>query len=269
MQIFVNELTLQEQYRDGREFEQSIISLLSIAKQIQEINYQKKLFSDKASLVGFKPIANRFFHESLREIDVGLRERFKRFIYDICDNWRDDRKHSVADVFTIGTHNITNTSVAELAERKSLGGISLCALLNFERSALAGERAINIVKNQITTIDIDCIEDGQILLEWQTRYQAILNGQANVYDNSSLNPPIDNQTILRLDGRFARTRMVVQGRTVYREASTGYYWHVDNLHHGVRSHIEVYDRRGEHVGEADLNGSLDVSKLDTTKKISL
>lgn len=267
MQIFLNELTLQEQYIDGRDFERAIISLLSTAKQIQVIDYPKELFSDKVHLAGFKPLAQRFFHESLTEVDVSLRERFKRFIYEICDDWRKDQKHSTADIFEIDTHNVTDRSAAELAERKVIGGTSPCALLNFQGSALAGQQVIRIVKNGLTAIDLDCIESVQNVREWTTRYYTILNGPTNVYDYFSTVPPTDNQTVLRQAERFARTHKVEQGRTVYREKGTGHYWYVDNLHCALRSHIEVYDQLGNHIGEADLNGNLDGGRVDTTKKI--
>jgi hypothetical protein len=269
MQFFLNELTLQEQYLSGRDFEHAIICLLSTAKQIQEIDYPKELFSDKTNLAGFKPVAGKFLHESLSEVDVSLRGRFKRFIYETSDDWRKDQKHSATDIFAIGTHNVTDRSAAELAERKFIEGTSPCALLNFQGSAIAGQQVISVIKNGLTTIDLDCIENVQNLSEWTTRYCTILNGPTNAYDFSSADPPTDNQTVLRQAGRFVRTHKVEQGRTVYREKRTGYYWCVDNLHNGLRSHIEVFDQLGDHIGEADLNGSLDFGKKDTTKKISL
>lgn len=56
----------------------------------------------------------------------------------------------------------------------------------------------------------------------------------------------------------------VQGAAVYRELSTGRYWYQDMLH---KTHYEVFDKTGKkHLGEADLEGELDTSKKDTSKK---
>lgn len=58
----------------------------------------------------------------------------------------------------------------------------------------------------------------------------------------------------------------IQGASVYKELSTGYYWYIDMLH---KNHYEVFDHTGNHLGEADLNGILDTTQKDTTKRISL
>lgn len=64
--------------------------------------------------------------------------------------------------------------------------------------------------------------------------------------------------------RFSRTRFVEQGQPVYSEPSTGRYWYLDNLH---KNHYEVFDHSDHHLGEADSNGSLDMSKRDKDKSI--
>lgn len=59
----------------------------------------------------------------------------------------------------------------------------------------------------------------------------------------------------------------IQGASVYKEKSTGYYWYMDMFH---KTHYEVFDGTGkEHIGEADLNGNIDRSKKDSKKHISV
>ena len=67
-------------------------------------------------------------------------------------------------------------------------------------------------------------------------------------------------------GRFQKCKgLVEQGASVYREKQTGYYWYRDMLH---KTHYEVFDGTGKkHLGEADLNGKLDMSKADKTKTL--
>ncbi|BDI14472.1 hypothetical protein ANSO36C_02740 [Nostoc cf. commune SO-36] len=50
---------------------------------------------------------------------------------------------------------------------------------------------------------------------------------------------------------------------------TGMYWYVDNLHYGTAAHLEVFDKRGYHIGEADLQGDINTSKKDKNKTIDL
>ena len=58
----------------------------------------------------------------------------------------------------------------------------------------------------------------------------------------------------------------VQGATVYKEKDSGHYWYLDMLH---KTHYEVFDNRGRHLGEADMNGILDEKQKDTKKTITL
>ena len=65
---------------------------------------------------------------------------------------------------------------------------------------------------------------------------------------------------------FERTRLFEHGETVYKEKRTNHYWYWDNFHD---YHYEVFDSRGHHLGEANLEGVLDTSKKDTTKRITI
>lgn len=66
--------------------------------------------------------------------------------------------------------------------------------------------------------------------------------------------------------KFERCRGInpVQGAPVFRELSTGRYWYKDMLH---KTHYEVFDPTGKlHVGEANMEGHLDMAKRDKNKK---
>ena len=58
----------------------------------------------------------------------------------------------------------------------------------------------------------------------------------------------------------------IQGATVYKEKASGRYWYIDMLH---KTHYEVFDCRGRHWGEADMNGELNQNKKDENKTIDL
>jgi len=64
--------------------------------------------------------------------------------------------------------------------------------------------------------------------------------------------------------RFTRTNLKAQGQRIYQENGTNYYWYLDNFH---KAHYEIFDSTGkQHIGEADLEGKLDISQCDNTKK---
>jgi len=56
----------------------------------------------------------------------------------------------------------------------------------------------------------------------------------------------------------------VQGARVYEEISSKRFWYLDMLH---KNHYEVFDAIRKHLGEANLNGILDISKKDKTKRL--
>ncbi|WP_430603553.1 colicin E3/pyocin S6 family cytotoxin [Enterococcus sp. DIV0724b] len=48
----------------------------------------------------------------------------------------------------------------------------------------------------------------------------------------------------------------------------GKYYHRDTLHKGKGSHLEVYDKHGKHIGEADpKTGELKPGTADLNKKL--
>ena len=79
--------------------------------------------------------------------------------------------------------------------------------------------------------------------------------------------PKDSETILS-DGTFKRTGKVEShGAQVY-EKDNKYYYR-DTLHTGKKAHLEVFDRKGNHLGEADpLTGEIKPHSADSNKKLS-
>ena len=102
-------------------------------------------------------------------------------------------------------------------------------------------------------------------VDWnQDRQHSLLD----IYDYSSKEPPLDSQTVLNDSRRFEAAPMQPQqGRRVYREKETGYYWYVDNFHFGEAAHLEVFSKNHEHLGEANLQGEIDFKTADKNKKL--
>ena len=77
--------------------------------------------------------------------------------------------------------------------------------------------------------------------------------------------PQDNETVLK-NGEYKATNKRVKGAKVYEK--DGKYYHRDTLHKGKASHLEVYNKRGNHLGEADpKTGILKPGTADPTKTL--
>lgn len=66
--------------------------------------------------------------------------------------------------------------------------------------------------------------------------------------------------------RFEKTSHVENGASVYRELSTRRLIYKDMLH---KTHYEVFDKFGRHLGEMSIQGVLDCSRVDVSKRIDV
>ncbi|MCI8379903.1 MAG: hypothetical protein HFH72_15585 [Lachnospiraceae bacterium] len=79
--------------------------------------------------------------------------------------------------------------------------------------------------------------------------------------------PQDKETFLAGDG-YQKTGRKVKGASVYKKGDRYYYR--DTLHKGKRAHVEVFDGRGRHLGEANpISGRIAPGSMDPSKTINL
>lgn len=79
--------------------------------------------------------------------------------------------------------------------------------------------------------------------------------------------PKDKETVLKDKDQYKRTNYTEKGAKVYKGEDGNYYYR-DTMHGGKSAHLEVFDKQGNHLGEANpLTGILDTSKADPTKHI--
>jgi hypothetical protein len=268
MEIFINELSLEGQFFTDEEFAESVRIFTAIFSLIDKIK-EKQMYRDSLFL-NRQAIKNDDFRASLQRVkNKNLKQAFQQIIFNKLNpkDWRTQQKHSINDLFAYKNEDVTNTSLAELSERKIQNRILLGLLVNFTKSRFTNE-PIAIIKNfdETNPVELDCVNDKFSLKIWLDD-----NLQLSLieYDVTSKTPPTDKQTVLRDENRFEPLSISVQGRRVYREMQTGYYWYVDNLHVGQAAHLEVFNTQGEHLGEADLDGTLNRSKKDSTKQIDI
>ncbi|WP_196595408.1 hypothetical protein, partial [Pectinatus frisingensis] len=77
--------------------------------------------------------------------------------------------------------------------------------------------------------------------------------------------PLDRETVLG-SKEYKKTNIKVKGAQVYKKGD--YYYYRDTFHTGEAAHLEVFDKRGNHIGEANpQTGELIPGTVDSTKKL--
>jgi hypothetical protein len=163
--------------------------------------------------------------------------------------------------------DVSNSSMAELAERVMREAIPTGCLFNFVGSELAGHIALDISKNRVAPpVTVASFEAVAAFENWLDKFRG-----AKPYDPvTATEPPIDEQTCLADLTRFEPTsRPKKHGRTLYEHRTSRDIYYVDNQHAGRSAHLEVFSRMRKHKGEASLDGKLDPSKCDKDKDYTL
>ncbi|GLO60535.1 hypothetical protein MACH09_10430 [Vibrio sp. MACH09] len=186
-------------------------------------------------------------------IPSDLRLRFKKIIFDKKNSiWDSNRVHSSEDYYEFFEECVTDGSLAEAGERKLNGEKGVMIFLypfeNFDNE-------IKVTKEETTDIYITRLS---LYIDMNNWLENEFDIREFNYDCESNMPPTDRQTYLRESTRYIKTEKINQGRVVYQCALTRRYHSVDNLHSGLKSHVEVWDKHGVYLGESDLIGELNV-----------
>lgn len=271
MQVFINETSIHGQYHNPGEFENYIKAFIGLTHNFKKAVTRKnhtipyKVYLDRDNLSNYCPINGANFLSCLNSIkDKSLTQAFKDVLFNKMNaiNWRDEQSHSVTDTFS-WVEIVTNTSVAELAERKLQLANLKCCLFNFQESKFSGSMDISVVKNSSDEVSLSCVENEEQLMNFLENKLSISDF---IYDDTGSCPPKDSQTILNNNNRFVATTLPPQRkRIVYREKTTGCYWYVDQTSAGKSAHLEVFNKRGEHIGVASLDGNIDFTKRKNYK----
>jgi hypothetical protein len=265
MEIFLNDCSFHEQYHERDEFEKSIRVLVGMLTLLQKIP-QYTLYREPH--LPYRAFRNEVITASVNRLrDQSLTRLLFEILTRIAPaDWKENPVHSANDAFRCENVDVTNTSLAELAERKLRRTELVAALINFPNSRYQKKLHLDVLKNNVDTSRLSCVENKSEFATWLKDSAGL--GSAS-YDYNSLQPPPDAETILNDPTRFQPTSLFQQGRRVHREIHTRHYWYVDNFHCGHGAHLEVFDSRGIHVGESDLEGEVDSSKKDPQKTIDM
>ncbi len=268
MNIFINECSLHSQYHSQDAFLDAVKVFYSVVKRISKSKKQSYFFKSSDLFTNFRALKEEIFVKSLNTIpDKSFKVALRNALFnkETVVDWTAKRFHSPEDVFECNGDIVTDTSMAELAERKLGNDELIAALLNFKNSCYTDCPEVTVVKERKEEIDLECVESVETLQRWLDRHSL-----DNRYQESSSEPPLDHQTFLDDRQRFERASCPRQGgRQVYLDKSTGYFWYVDSLHFGNAAHLEVFDKNLNHIGEASLDGVIFSDKADKTKKLDI
>lgn len=281
MQFFINEVSLKGQYINQESFSQAIQIFITILDNIKKLkNYS--IYKDSQTFINYQAIEDQNFQQSLNKIsDKSIATAFKNILYNKINpqDWRNQRIHKENDYFDYKDRHgnnidVRDTSLAEVAERTIQIKEQIYLVINFSNSVfqdphpqLSDCYQIIIIKNndESDLIYLNSIDSKSGLENWKNT----LPLDHVAYDDNSLHPPRDEQTILSDTSKFVKVNRNYSSRRIYQEKQTGYYYYVDNKHFGQAAHLEVFDAQGNHLGEADLEGKLDTGKKDPNKSLKI
>lgn len=269
MEIYINESSFHGQFFDKGELEQAFKIFFSVLNVVNDLQVEYKFYKGEDLIHLYKAFHTEVLSASINQLrDKSLTQAIFDLMYNRLHarDWKYEQIHSKEDTFLCEDERVTETSLAELAERTLRDHEILAILINFPMSKYRDKLQLCVTKNELHSCDLNCVEEMTRMADWLGH---VLNLRNTQYDYNSGDPPRDQQTVLRDASRFQRTRQLEAGRKVYKEVDTGRYWYVDNLHNGQAAHLEVFDIHGLHLGEASLDGVIDNDKQDSNKKIDI
>jgi hypothetical protein len=256
MQIFINEVSLNNQYDDARDFKLALKTFLSSIKKISEIGNNKKEVFKSDTFFYYTGLLDGTHLNTMLKSNPELNSSFVQNMQLLNPKkWEDQRIHETNSKYEFQGKDYVNTSIAELAERKFQNKDLVGFLLNFSNSIFGDSSRIEIIRDEKSEVSIDCAIYPENIENW-----LINNNFINVedeYDENSGIPPTDRQTVLRDTQTFEKTDYPKNNyRTVYRRIGTNELWAVDGAkrHAGSKAHIEVFDEKtGKHLGTSLYN----------------
>jgi hypothetical protein len=254
MEIFINECSLHGQYSSKYALENAVKQLISVFDAVLPQQNSTDVYQDETVFWYQNVIENQTFQMGFEQLSPPIRNLFRVAVLQryAPKNWKDTRLHNSEHFYFHQETVVTDTSIAEIAERNLQHSNRKRLLLNFIESGYAGLSFLPVFKEEIDKgepIIVDCIENVADFNKWlatlpSKRNDAFLTG----------NPT-----------RFQRTSTIVKGATVYLELATDYRWYIDTFH-DTAPHFEVFNAQKEHLGEADIHtGIIDSSKKDAKK----
>jgi len=265
MEIFINEWSFKEQFYAPNIFEQAVATFLVVIERARTAIHgsQGTLWSSE-TLIQYPPIRGQHFLASANDISSReLKEAFLDVVFNRANAsiWQPARLHRAEHQYLWLAELVSDTSIAELAERRHQDSTLKGCLINLSSSPLAGNLEITVSKEGAEPVTLSSFDNISQFEAWLTTLGGIPPYGANAVD-----PPRDDQTCLIDAQRYEPTSKLFQGRRIYRNRLNKDLLYVDNLHVGAAAHLEVFDKFRRHRGKGNfLDGSLMPGTRDAKK----
>jgi len=239
--------------------ERIIKPAIAISDDIRHSQKQAALFYDRQNIEIFlEKIVNLYEPKYFAKPRTLLQEKLRK----IGENWR-DKPFQILNClyvswdFVWGTNNfaissVVNTILSEITERilRDQTGQYLLANMTerpFQRKYWPIFKDAPHDDSLPRFVHIPVIYDYEEWLLWWNFYREKTGlAQFSLLDKE----------------RFRKTDSIIQGKSVYKEIATGYFWYLDNFH---KNEYEVCDAQGKHIGVADLDGTIDCSQAENDR----
>jgi hypothetical protein len=174
MEIFINELSLHGQYPSQETFTKAVTKFVEVFSYIQDKVKSNEMLKDELFITS-KALKDETFQQSFERIkNRQLKDAFRGIIFNKLKpkNWQSERLHSPDDLYTAEkcSHQetfVTETSVAEIAERKLQRPQKRFLLINFIESQFNDCGCFDVKKDgHKLIIELDCIETKEALKLW-------------------------------------------------------------------------------------------------------
>jgi hypothetical protein len=174
MEIFINELSLHGQYPSQETFTTAVTKFVEVFSYIQDKVKSSEIFKDEL-FIDSRALKDEVFQQSFENIkNPQLKVAFKGILFNKLKpkNWQSERLHSPEVLYTSEkcTYQetfVTETSVAEIAERKLQKPQKRFLLINFIESQFNDCVCFNVNKDgHGFVIELDCVENKESLKLW-------------------------------------------------------------------------------------------------------
>jgi len=250
VQIFLNELSLQNQFLNDTQVNDAIDRLKMCFTSLKKSLTRHHIYY--CNLYLNFPVMNNILFDQIQKSGMGTEDRvnFFKTVIEGAINWKSASNHTQ----TTNTYSLIlpyldvyGYSIAEAVERLSGGSATQIAIINFSGSEFCPPNSFQVLKNGDTTFNVSSFDLDNEITSWL----------------QTLVPPID--AFLHNKDRFVKTKMNDAGAQVYHEFKKNRHWYLDTLHKD-RRHFEVFDHRGNHVAEANLEGEFIADSKDKKKR---
>ncbi|MFO1369087.1 MAG: hypothetical protein U1F46_08825 [Marinagarivorans sp.] len=263
IEAFINEISLNAKFSfNVSEMDQTIRDFLTKLEAFRDLPGITHAQFKSQLLMNVRVIGGPFVSAVNLHASKELKALFFSKLFERTSDWENHKVHSANDNYYYEDVLVTNSSMAELAERTRQSNY-IGSLFCFSPSKFDGLDICKVVKNDKDRIEIKNFLNPSEFSKWLQNASVWIDTR---YDTSSKSPPEDYHTCLLDIEKYSVTKYKNQGRKVYQHSLNQRYFVVDNLHFGTAAHIEVWSKRGEHMGEIGLDGLvLDESKRDPKK----